>query len=209
MSTACLSSLDATEPLGRLASSYFHLLTVCIYIQPTRIYVLAQVGPPFPFHSLPPELRVRTYRDCLTAYKPIHPYSPKGNPHINCPSRLATGLQGTCAQINSEAARVLYGENEFRFLELYGHVSLLRFLKHIGSRNSVWLARVTMNTPFMGKQVYEYWRGWAVRTSSYRIGHVYPPSLEWSYDSYYLSNGYPVYASIEGTSWGSLCEEVM
>jgi hypothetical protein len=69
------------------------------------------------------------------AYKPIHPYPPEKDPHINCPSKLVTGLLGVCAQINSEAVQVLYGENEFRFQKFYGHISLLHFLKHIGPRN--------------------------------------------------------------------------
>jgi hypothetical protein len=145
------------------------------------------------------ELRVEIYRYCLIAVKPVHPYPPGRETRINRPSKLVTALLATCKQVNTESAQVLYGENEFRFLKHYGHVSLLHFLKHVGPRNCEWLVPVTMSTPFMGDQVYKDGWGWTLSIS----GHLYPPpraSVRW------YSHKYP---SVEAATWGGLCVEVM
>lgn len=58
------------------------------------------------------------------------------------------GFFRTCKQIYCEATKVFYGQNEFRFSGLNGHMVAFAYMSKIGARNFAFMESMTIAMPF-------------------------------------------------------------
>ncbi|SLM37298.1 hypothetical protein LPUS_07087 [Lasallia pustulata] len=96
---------------------------------------------PFPFLSLPPELRNKVYFHLLHFTKPIHSDRTGNREFCHRPrksSNAGCALIRTCKIIAVEATSVLYRSNKFRFSNRtypYFDIGIYAFLRSIGPDN--------------------------------------------------------------------------
>ncbi|KAF2662084.1 hypothetical protein K491DRAFT_340324 [Lophiostoma macrostomum CBS 122681] len=112
---------------------------------------------------MPPELRVKVYRYLLLDARkgPIEIWPACENPSTDEALKIrarrylswytTSGLLHVCRLIHMEAAQVLYGESDFRFSGVNGHVVANAFIAGIGSRNARYLKYLTIGMPFWAK----------------------------------------------------------
>ena len=127
-----------------------------------------------PFLALPPEIRLKIYRLALVKDGPIdlwpHKWtkpeetSPRGGSqqrgstsfslkirhqedleHVR--KEMCLGLLGTCTQVYSEAARLFWSENRFRFSGRSGWQGLLRFFLTIGPQARSRIRKIDVHAP--------------------------------------------------------------
>jgi hypothetical protein len=63
--------------------------------------------------------------------------------------RLNLSLLRTCRTINVEGSQVFYGDNEFRFSEINGHMVANLFVRKIYKQHLCWIKALTIPIPFM------------------------------------------------------------
>ncbi|KAF2729312.1 hypothetical protein EJ04DRAFT_556187 [Polyplosphaeria fusca] len=115
------------------------------------------------FFDLPGELRNEVYRYHLVLDRPMELWAKTNEREHDWPVRwrdiafwrklirsrkLNLGLFRVCKQLNLEAAPIFYGENEFRFSGINGHIVAHSMFFTIRQRNFQWLKSITIAMPF-------------------------------------------------------------
>ncbi|KAF2708154.1 hypothetical protein K504DRAFT_456199 [Pleomassaria siparia CBS 279.74] len=134
-----------------------------------RMKCTPQIGTPFPFMRLPAELRLKVYKLLLLLDSPIELWPHAKQNTMYCANvgrskairrfvalRHTLRLLRVSQQINSEAAQVFYGSNNFRFSGINGWMVLSAFLHTIGSRHYQFLQHLTIHVPFPGEDHLAY-----------------------------------------------------
>jgi hypothetical protein len=70
------------------------------------------------------------------------------------------GLLRTCKQVNTEAAELFYGKNEFRFSGINGHMAAWAFVSKIGRHNLNFIKSITLSMPFWSVSRGMYGENW-------------------------------------------------
>ncbi|KAH7092525.1 hypothetical protein FB567DRAFT_588799 [Paraphoma chrysanthemicola] len=115
-----------------------------------------------PFLEMPVEIRVQIYRLALKLDSPLEFWA-ESDTYVHT-FRLGAGdktrlldligrrelnlsLLRTCRQVQTEAAEVFYGENEFRFTGLNGHMVANLFVRKIHKHHFQFIKHLTMSIP--------------------------------------------------------------
>ncbi|PSN65126.1 hypothetical protein BS50DRAFT_635938 [Corynespora cassiicola Philippines] len=123
-----------------------------------------QIGEPFPFFSLPTELRLQVYKHVLIQPRPIELW-PHGldNTFKECQelrketiytyartTQCTLTLLRVCKRIHAEASQTFYGDNEFRFTGINGWMVCRAWLHTIGHFNASFITDISLHVPFPG-----------------------------------------------------------
>jgi hypothetical protein len=138
--------------------------------------------------TLPTEIRLMIYQYHFVFDEPIEMWAETGHVYADQKVRRQTkgalkrtfwhrravnlGLLRTCKQINTEAAEVFYGDNEFRFSGTNGHMVAYAYLKKIGPRNLDFFRSITIAVPVPSNNRGMYGENWNPETWM-RINEVY------------------------------------
>ncbi|KAI4688264.1 uncharacterized protein J4E84_005195 [Alternaria hordeiaustralica] len=162
-----------TEKMKKLNAKRAFLVHSCDNLRPyrryTQIYGERKFQKPVNkpqnvgFLDMPLEIRLMIYGHALEFDEPIELWPETGDMdteyyrRVRNRSRLRKmfgrrgprnlGLLRTCKQVCAEATEVFYGNNEFRFSGLNGHMVAYAFATKIGSRNLGFMKSMTMAIP--------------------------------------------------------------
>ncbi|KAH7066285.1 hypothetical protein BKA63DRAFT_496133 [Paraphoma chrysanthemicola] len=124
-----------------------------MYLPFKKIYFEMKYARSFPkqtitFFEIPTEIRIQIYRGALKLDSPLE-FWPNLISIIKRSGRreLNLSLLRTCRKVHTEAAEVFYGENEFRFTGLAGHIVVNLFVRKIYKQHFQFIKHLTMSIP--------------------------------------------------------------
>jgi hypothetical protein len=148
------------------------------------------------FIDLPAEIRIKIYRYAFQLGQPLelwaesdtanHTYwlrvQNKKNLLYQIRKRqLNLSFLRTCRMVHIEGSELFYGENEFRFTSVNGHMVANLFVRKIYKQHFQWIKELTMAMPFY---IGEYVHPWSSSKRKYNDINPLLPSSDWADKEY-------------------------